>query len=463
MAEMVAFPARPVRGMPLEQTCGMTLQRNRLVLARGFDFLHKRCRATLDRVKSHKRISLVFLDQGASSVANFILAMLVARSCSKRDFGDFVLTLAIARTIVSYSGATISYPLMAVYPAARSATKLWYTIAALLAVFFFSGMSLAGLGLASHFVVVPFPIWCGVLVLALSTRHLTRATTMARLDYRTLCFLGCSGSVTVILALYGLSSLDRLTATTSFVVISIAFLLPDISYFALLINRSTHSPTSIATLWGAWRRLWHVGRWILARAIVTSLSASLIAPALYYLQGPESAAAYGATLGLAGIINPVFMGLTSYLRSIAAHAAIDGTGNVKRMVRTALLAVAIIGATFLLGYAVLAKWLLRTVYGSNYENYGLLLICCVAATILAIAGGIVSTGLDSVGATREGFAGRLASAAIAILIGIPLIIWLAEIGAAIALLLANLIAFTHWGHSLLSLPTRIKTRPTTSA
>lgn len=374
--------------------------------------------------------------QAVGSAANFITGVLLARVLLPPEFGVHALLFNGLLIMAGFQAALISGPLRVLgigreepdyLPAQRwIQLSLGLTIALLmLALLLFFDMPAA---LATAY---------GVGLVLFLMYELARTELFNVLDMRTLLEMDVTAYGLRLAGLVILNLSSELTLTTAWLVIGGAYLAALIIF---LPGKSYPGTCTPAGLRAVVRENWNYGRWLMLEALAFTLSSSLY---LYFTAiwlGKEAAAGLGAVLVLMNVFNFVMMGMVNHSTAIARHQLVAGryAGWRRHMLRSGvLLAAASVLAVGLV--SMFATPLLRSLYGSFYAGYAALVPVLGAAVCLRGVNSMLSVAFRTAGQPQVGFAAKLTSAAVTLLVAYPLLDRLGVMGAAWGMLLTQVL------------------------
>ena len=386
-----------------------------------------------------ERASWTLVDQGVASGGNFLLNILLARTLSEADYGQFVLFLGAIFALRAFDYSLISYPLsvrLCVTSDEACARLLGNTIllAVALNVLSVAAMGLGATLLQAHDVWLP----ACLCFLCWQAQETSRRCLLADFRYRAavtgdatsyigqallIALLAWLGKVTLPIALYAMSATFAIGAAVHVSKLRLAW--PDYSQARLLA-----------------RDYFSIGKWSLVNYQLVVLRGQLFPWVLAGTTGTAATAALQAASNISGTMTPIIIGIGNAIPQVAAQA--HTTGGVIGALRTAygyvlfgMVPVLAICATAIL----VPEWLLRTVYGPSSPY----LAAAAALQLLAVAG-VLDYIADAATKMLLGVqAGRLASlcnaagAVSAVVLAFTLIGRLGVVGACLGLVIANLV------------------------
>lgn len=386
-----------------------------------------------------ERASWTLVDQGVVSGGNFLLNILLARTLSEGDYGQFVLFLGAIFALRAFDYSLISYPLsvrLCVASDEERAGLLGNTILLAVALNIVSVVAM-GLGatlLKAHDIWLP----ACLCFLCWQAQETSRRCLLADFRYRAallgdgtsyvgqallIALLAWLGNVTLPSALYVMSATFAIGALVH--VSKLRFAWPDFAQTRLLA-----------------REYLSVGKWSLVNYQLVSFRGQLFPWMLAATAGTAATASLQAGSNISGTMTPIIIGMGNAIPQVAAQA--HPTGGVIGALRAAygyalfgLAPVLVICAAAVL----MPELLLRTVYGPSSPY----LAAAMALQLLAVAG-VLDYIADAATKMLLGVqAGSLASLINAVggvaaaVAAFALIGRLGVIGACLGLLIANLV------------------------
>jgi O-antigen/teichoic acid export membrane protein len=327
-----------------------------------------------------ERASWTLVDQGVVSGGNFLLNILLARTLSEADYGQFVLFLGAIFALRAFDYSLISYPLsvrLCVASDEERAGLLGNTI--LLAVTL-NIVSVVAMGLGAT-LLKAHDLWLPACLcfLCWQAQETSRRCLLADFRYRAavpgdgtsyvgqallIALLAWFGKVTLASTLYAMSATFAIGAVVHLSKVRLAW--PDFSQTRQLA-----------------REYFSVGKWSLVTYQLQTLRGQLFPWMLAGTAGTAATASFQAASNIAGTMTPIIIGIGNAIPQVAAQ--VHRTGGVIGAMRAAygyalfgLAPVLVICAAAVL----MPEFLLRTVYGPSSPYLG----AAVALQLLAVAG-----------------------------------------------------------------------------
>jgi O-antigen/teichoic acid export membrane protein len=389
-----------------------------------------------------QRASWTLVDQGVVSAGNFALNVLLARTLSAEDYGEFALFLGAIFILRNIDYSLISYPLsvrLCVADDEERADLLGNTIllAAALGLLLVVVMAVGITLLDVDNIVLP----ACLCYLCWQAQETSRRCLLADFRYRAavagdgIAFVGQA----VLIAL--LAWLDAITLPAALYMMSVTFAIGAVTHASKL--RCAWPNLAEARLMA--REYFSVGKWSLVNYQLVLTRVQLLPWMLAALAGTAATASLQAGLNIANMMNPIIFGIGNAVPQVAAHAyRTGGTIGASRAafgyVLFGLIPILLISAAGVL----MPDLLLRTVYGPSSPY-----LAAVAGLQLLVIAGVLDYIAEMISKTLLGVqAGRLASLVNVVALGAAAVLAFALIGtlgvfgACLALLIANLVRAT---------------------
>jgi O-antigen/teichoic acid export membrane protein len=386
-----------------------------------------------------ERASWTLVDQGVVSFGNFLVNVLLARTLSAEDYGEFALFLGAIFILRVIDYSLISYPLSVRLCVASDEERagligntflLTATLSLVLVVVVALGTTL----LEADNIVLP----ACLCFLCWQAQETSRRCLLADFRYRAavagdgiayvgqallIFLLAWFGDITLPAALYMMSATFGIGALAH--ASKLRYVWPDLAEARLLA-----------------REYFSVGKWSLVNYQLVLARVQLLPWVLAALTGTAATASLQAGLNIANMMNPIIFGIGNAIPQVAAHAhRTEGVIGASRAacgyVLFGLSPILVISAAAFL----MPNLLLRTVYGPSSPY----LAAAMGLQLLAVAG-VLDYIAEMISKTLLGVqAGRLASAVNVVAVGAAAVLAFALIGplgvlgACLALLIANLV------------------------
>src|ERR1700742_206828 len=390
-----------------------------------------------------ERASWALVDQGAVSAGSFLLNVLLARSFSQHEYGEFTLFLGAIYLLRTIDYSLISFPLavrLCAVTDPERAGLLGNTalLGAVLGVVLASAVALGITLLEATDILVP----ACLCFLCWQAQETPRRSLLAEFRYREavagdgIAYLGQSLSIGLLLWIDSLtlpSALYMMSATFAmgaFVHASkLRFAWPDVAATRLLA-----------------RDYFSIGKWSLVNCQLGVVRVQLFPWVLAGVAGAAATASLQAGTNIANMMTPIIFGIGNAIPQVAAQAHHAG-GGARGASRAASGYVLIgLGAILVICAAavLMPKLLLQTVYGpaSPYLDAAITLQLLAVAGVFAYIAEMASKTLLSVQAGRLASLVNVVALAAALVLAFTLIGRFGVFGACLGFLIANVVHAT---------------------
>jgi O-antigen/teichoic acid export membrane protein len=412
---------------------------------------------------SGKEISQGFFslaDQAVASITNFATGVILARCCTKEEFGLYMLGFTVILLATDIQTSLIATPYMVYAPRLQGARHALYSGSTLVHQVVFSLITMLILAIGAfvtHFGIGPngLPRVIGALSIVIAvimSREFVRRICFARLKLKTAFVFDACVGVAQIGGLLLIARLGWLSANSAYWVIGAACGAGVIWW--LWTDRNYYRPragASIADL----KRNWTFGKWVFASGLLWTASTNLYPWLLAFFHGAAAAGTFAACMGVVSASNPVLLGIQNLVGPKIAHEyAQNGPTALRRLV---LRISGIIALPVSLLTVVLIVWgdrLIGMLYGHQYTGNRpvvAVLACNLLVTALAFA---FSRALFAVERADLDFRLNLAAIAIMATLGLWLVRVYGPLGAALGLLTAIVLTSAVRAAVFLMLPAR---------
>jgi O-antigen/teichoic acid export membrane protein len=385
------------------------------------------------------RASWTLVDQGVVSFGNFLLNVLLARTLSEEDYGEFALFLGAIFILRTIDYSLISYPLsvrLGVASDKEHARLLGNTtlLTAALSLVLVGIMALGTTLLKVDHIVAP----ACLCYLCWQAQETSRRCLLADFRYRAAVAGDGIAYVGQALLIAPLAWLDAITLPAALYMMSATFAIGALVHASKL--RYAWPDRAEARLLA--REYFSVGKWSLVNYQLVLVRAQLFPWLLAATAGTAATASLQAGLNIANMMNPIIFGIGNAIPQVAAHE--HRTGGVIGASRAAYGYVLFgLGPILLICAAavLMPELLLRALYGPSSPY----LAATIGLQLLAVAG-VLDYIAEMISKTLLGVqAGRLASVvnvvglAAAAVLAFALIGPVGVLGACLAILIANLV------------------------
>ena len=392
--------------------------------------------------KTINRGIISIIDQGIVSSTNFLTGILIGRTCTKDEFGLYILGMTIVTFMIGFQSSLITSPYM-IYVAKQdkngkeSFTGNTFihqlvlsitTVIMLMSVWFFIrsahaefGKVISALAGAISFILI---------------REYIRLVSLSRLHAYSVLLLDILVSCIQIIGILLLAHYGILSASRIFWVVGFSC---GISGICLIIWRHEWFILKLQEVVKQFVRNLGVGRWFLASLLVNTLSKELYAWMLTFFQNTATTGTFGASTGIVNISHPLVIGITNFLGPLFAHAyANNGWNKLSKLIRKSTLLVLLVMGIFCGALFLCGEELVVFVYGTKYSGNGLLVSTLALATLTSVLTTPIGIGLWTIERPDINFKACLGSLAVTMILGVLLVKYLGLIGVGLSLLIGNI-------------------------
>ena len=397
---------------------------------------------------SVRQAAVVIADQGFCSIAHFLTGVLVARACSKAEFGIYVVGFTLLTTAMSIQANLCGTPYTVFSPSLDSKDRKFYlgsTLIQHLAVSFlatvgfiiaaavvfttgrtdsFAGVLLA-LGVASGFILL---------------QDFMRYVLLAQLRVWASLLMGLAVSGFTVGMLFWAYVGQWLTASVAYFIMAGCSGLPVL--FVLLRERKQ---IAFATnkLRQHLKENWKFGKWLIAHTGVFFFSAHVFMWFLIGLRDASEAGVYGICVSAGAILNPLLVGIFNYLGPKAAHAACNGFREIQRQVFTSMVMVIIIMSIAIFFVYQYGELFIVKLYGMKYIGTGTYLTIYFLSVIFAAESALINAGLNAMKKPSALLASQSWGLVFTLSIGLCLVYEWGILGAVIGITLSKLVVVVY--------------------
>lgn len=319
---------------------------------------------------------VTILDQGVVSATNFFTSIIIARTCTKDEFGLYMLGLTIAVLAMNTQNSLITSAYMVFSPRMQEDERRRYAGSTLLHETFLAALFVLALPVGALIYVasggsaglerVLFAL--APAIFGIMLKEYARQVCFAALSTVTAFLIDMGVFVLQLLGLAALALSGAVAADRAFWITGVATLIASVTWLSF--RRPAFAPE-----WGRvgsdFAANWKYCRWIFAMN-VAYIGANQVYPwLLLAFHGPEANGVFGACFNVVFFANPFILGLGNFLGPKAVHAY--ASGGIRRMhsvVNKATLFFAVTMTVFCAGMLFFGNWILVLLCGEQYDGNG---------------------------------------------------------------------------------------------
>ena len=379
-------------------------------------------------------------DQAVASGTNFLTGVIIARACSKEEFGLYMLGFSLILLMTDFQTSLITTPYMVYAPRLKGRAHALYTGSTLIHQLAFCVLTMVALVCGSFAVTNGIGprglgpvLWALIAVIGLiMLREFARRVCFACLRLKTAFLFDTCIAVGQIGGLLLLARFGLLSAGRAFWVIGLACGIVVLGW--LWSDRAFYNPRlseSLADL----KKNWILGKWVFASGLVVAVSMNLYPWLLAFFHGTASTGIWAACLGVISVGNPALLGIQNLVGPKIAHVYVaDGPKALRRLV---LQITAIIAVPMSLLCVVMIFWgdrLVTLLYGRQYAGNGLVVTILAFNLLVTSSAFPFSRALFTIERAHVDFLVNFAALFIMVTLGFWLVRIFGPLGAALGLL-----------------------------
>jgi O-antigen/teichoic acid export membrane protein len=393
----------------------------------------------------HSRGVITLADQAVYSAANFLTGVIIGRTCSKEEFGLYLLGFSIVCILIPLQSSLILGPYAVYCPRLKNSDLSCYTGSTLIHQSTLSVLSLVILSAAGVFLSMGFgPVGLSVIVWSLAATislwllgEYVRSVLFALLRNKTAFLLDITMAVIQIGGLLLLARWGFLSAASAIWISGCASGLAAGVWLGLRWKLFAFQAKRILP---DLKQNWSFGKWLFADKLVYIASNQLYPWFLVLFYGTAATGIFAACLGTMRLANPFIIGMGNYLGPKMAHIyARKGKQGVRRAaLQDTLVFVAVMGP-FCILMLFFGDEIISLLYGSKYAGNGAVVGVLALGQLALALSRPANLGLNAIERPDIGVKGSLLALLSFLTLGFWLVKFLGPLGAAWGLLSGNLI------------------------
>ena len=388
---------------------------------------------------------LTLIDQALVSGTTFLASIIIGRTCEKEQLGLYLIGLSIIWFLTEWQGVIIWEPYTVFRHKFAGPSLALFTGSTLIHQLTLSALGIialwgAGFCLSTGFGPPGLPGVIWVLVIAssfIAFREYARRICFANFQIGTALLLDLFAVAVQVGGLVLLASLGNLSASSALAALGLGSLLA--SFYWLLRARDslafsiTHAVSDLGLNWS-------FGRWVLGGNMTLLLSIQFYPWALSAFHGTAAVGVLAACQWVI-LVGPFLKGSGNFIGPRAAQAfARGGYGELRRFVAISSLVIAIVIGLVCAAMICFGEQLLVFFYGPKYAgNSNVVSILALDTLVIGLAFSI-DFGIWAMGRPDFNFKVNCVRMGITLTLGLWLVMNYGPLGAAIGLLVGNIIA-----------------------
>ena len=389
--------------------------------------------------------ALVFVDQGMRSASTFAAGLLLGRACARAEYGFYTLFFSILVSAAAFHAGLVGTPYVALsaskdersLAAYLGSVVVFQTVLLLVAAFVL--VALALMEWVADVTPVPAALYvCFAMALvSVLFRDFVRQLLLADLHVWSSLLLTLAVQTPMIVLLVVLYWTRVLGVGTTFCTMAVCSAVPAI---VVLVRMRARMHLERALLAGHVRENWRLGRWLTARASVNLVAGPLYGWVLFASAGPAAVGLYGACMMPALFLSPMCQALSAFGLPKASRAATRGLPQVRRVVMAIAAALAVPLVLYCVGIYVFSEPLMQVLFAGKYMPAAGLLVLFSAEMAILVISSAADCGLTAIRRTEAGFVAEVLSAAVTVVVGLPLVYLFGVWGVGLGLVASRLIS-----------------------
>jgi O-antigen/teichoic acid export membrane protein len=384
-------------------------------------------------------------DQAVASVTNFATGVIIARACSKEEFGRYMLGFTLILWATDLQTSLIATPYMIYAPRLEGRAHARYTGSTLIHQFIFSLLAtlvlvcgafaaMFGVGLTGLDPVLWALAAVGTLIML---REFVRRICFALLKVKTALLFDTFVGVGQVCGLLVLAHLKLLSAARAYWLIGANCGVAVLCW--LWLNRHLYH-LRIDEALSDMKRNWLFGKWVFASGLLWSASMNLYPWLLAYFHGAAAAGVFAACLAVVSAANPALLGVQNFLGpKIAQVYVTSGCVGLRRFVLKISCSLAIPSLLFTLVVMTWGDRFIGLLYGSRFSGNGLVVGVLSINVLVSMAVFSFSRALFAIERADLDFTLNVTAIVIMLTLGLWLVKTHGPLGAAIGLVVAGFV------------------------
>ncbi len=378
-----------------------------------------------------------------ASATNFFTGIIIARSCSKEEFGLYMLGFSIVLFIHELQTSLISAPYMvysqrlsgkkqALYTGSSLVHQLKLSILITLTLFLGNLAILYGFGSNA---LIPVLKALMLFVFFIMLREFIRRICFAGLMMRTALIVDCIVAAIQLSSLLLLARLNILSADTAFYCVGTGCAIASLGW--LFFKRHSYSFAGNHIL-ADFKKNLSFGKWTFASSLLWAVSMAIYPWLLAFFHGTAATGTWAACWGIIAIANPLLLGIQNFLGpKIVQSYTNDGAHGLRKFVARITGIYLLIVIPLSIGLFFFGGQLVVLFYGEKYAGNGHI-VSLLAINLLVIAASFtLSRALLAMEKAKVYFMANIIPLVIILTAGVILVKYLGPLGVAWGVLLGT--------------------------
>lgn len=376
---------------------------------------------------------LSIVDQGISSLSNFLTVVILARALVPADVGVYTIIFASIMILGGVQSSFITGPLRIYYIKLdhveiknylRNQFKLqFYCVIALAFLLFI-------LTLLFSSIQINVALASSVALIFILMHEFVRVVYLSKLDFRSLLFVDVLCHLVRVLMLVAIYNTSWMNIVNTFYIIALGGVLSSV-YFVThqtVLRKSNNLKETI-------NQNWRYGRWLFAESIAFSASTHFYIYVIAFVMTVEVVAGFNAVQNLLNVLNVLLMGGSGYLITVCRRSLIyEGYASWRHLLLFSGKLMLALTVIIVAALTIIGEWLLDFLYGEYYKEFSSLIPVLGGVYCLMALNIVLSVAFRTAELPQIGFIARIVSALFTIIFSVLLLEWWGLVGAAIGLI-----------------------------
>lgn len=399
----------------------------------------------LSEVRKNKGV-VALIDQAIASATNFLTGVIIGRSCTKGEFGLYMLGLTIVLLAMELQMSLISTPYMVYSPHLKDHKLRLYIGSSMIHQFALSAVVILTLAASGGILSLGFGppglgpvVWVLVAIIGfIMFREFVRRVCFAGLKMELALLFDICVAVIQMVGVIILYCFGFLSVSRAYWVIGCACGIGGVGWLSLQYKTFDFR---IGQAISDFKRNWKFGKWVFASGVVWTVSVTFYPWFLTVFHGTGSAGIWAACLGVIALTNVPLVGMQNFLGpKIANVFAAGGLRPLRRFTFQSSLFLCIVMTPLCCALCVFGRPLLVLLYGDKYAGNGSVVSILALSLVAGAVGFSFSRALFAIERADVDFKINFAPLFILLTFGLWLVRSFGPLGAASGLLLANVAA-----------------------
>jgi len=397
--------------------------------------------------KGFSGYTLVVLEQGLRSITSFLLNIYLGKILSKTEFGEYTLLSSVLIFMLNIQSSLLLTPYLVLFNSDKDEEKTDLLTSVLMfsvLLFITFALFISSWSILEYFSSVEsisdsrILLFFILYLFAYYFRDLNRTVFLASQQYKKMISFSLFSHLLIVFTVLfvrhfmttNLKSFFSGVFFTSLLVLAVWYL-KDLKTKIIRINSQSIKPTFL--------KIFEVGKWLLLRAILSFFSGGLILNLILVKTfSIKEVAEYGIYMIPVSLLNPFSNALYNYLIPSFSRKYETKPGDLKKTIRNIQTIIVGVLILFCIITMLLAKPLIRELFGNKYEIDTIILLAYLLQVCLLIIAIPDNAALVSLKNTKGSFFGEAIAASVVTCLGLFLVPTFGILGIGVVLCFARL-------------------------